>query len=312
MTTENFKLSNAAIQNIFTFKNLFLIGFIFVFSSNLFGNPLSVPFELHNNHIYLKTAINNKGTYYFLFDSGAGASGSVIDKSVAETLKLPVKGNVNAGLIGGNRGLAFTEDVKFSIGDLIFDEKKAAFIPLKEQEREEGHQIDGLFGYSLIKNYVIEVDYQKRILTFYPPAEYKKPKRSKVIKLLNIDENKVPVVQGKILTAKKKTLDIEFIIDTGYDENLLFGRKFVEENNLQADVISARISGGSGLGGETSLMKGKIKNLLLENIKSKNPETIFAFDKEGNFSGKNGFIGGKFLKKYKLVLNYKENYILLL
>src|SRR5215211_7797690 len=111
MITENFNLSNRAIPNVFTFKNLFLISFIFAFSTNLFGNSLSIPFELHNNHIYLKTRINTQGTYYFLFDSGAGASGSVIDKSVAETLKLPVKGNVNAGLIGGNQGLAFTEDV---------------------------------------------------------------------------------------------------------------------------------------------------------------------------------------------------------
>jgi len=47
-------------------------------------------------------------------------------------------------------------------------------------------------------------------------------------------------------------------------------------------------------------------------VKRKNPDTVFAFDKEGQFAGKSGYIGGHFLKKYKLVLNYKENYFLIL
>ncbi|MDQ6785701.1 MAG: retropepsin-like domain-containing protein, partial [Acidobacteriota bacterium] len=203
---------------------------VFVFSSSLFAKPISIPFELYNNHIYLKTQVNGKGTYYFLFDSGAGSSGSIIDGSVAETLNLPVKGYVNANLVGGSKGIAYTEDVKFSVRELIFDEKKAAFLPLKEQEKEEGHQVDGIFGYSLIKSYVIEVDYPRRIITFYNLEEYRKPKNAKVIRLLNINENKVPVIQGEILTAGKKKINFMLTVDTGYDGNFLLGRKFVEEN----------------------------------------------------------------------------------
>lgn len=297
-------------KSVFKYISIILV---FVFSSSLFAKPISIPFELHNNHIYLKTKVNAKGTYYFLFDSGAGSSGSVIDNSVAEALNLSVKGYVNANLVGGSKGIAYTEDVKFSFGELMFDEKKAAFLPLKEQEKEEGHQVDGLFGYSLIKNYVVEIDYPKRIITFYNPEEYRKPKKAKVIKLLNITENKVPVVQAEVLTAGKKKLNFVLTVDTGYDGNFLLGRKFVEENNLQVDVTSAEAPiTGTGTGGKTSLKKGKIRKLQVENIKSINPETIFAFDEEGNFAGNNGYIGGKFLNKRKLVLNYKENYLLLL
>lgn len=286
---------------------------VFVLSSSLFAKPVSIPFEFHSNHIYLKTQVNGKGTYYFLFDSGAGSSGSVIDGSVAETLNLPVNGYVNANLVGGSKGIAYTENVKFSIGELIFDEKKTAFLPFKEQEKEEGHQIDGIFGYSLIKNYVVEVDYPKRIITFHNPEEYRKPKNAKVIQLLNINENKVPVIQVEILTTGKKKLNFMLTVDTGYDGNFLLGRKFIEENSLQADVISAEAtSTGTGLGGKTSLKKGRIRKLQIANIKSINPETIFAFDEKGNFAGNNGYIGGKFLTKRKLVLNYKENYLLLL
>lgn len=277
------------------------------------GKPISIPFELHNNHIYLKAEVNGKGVYYFLFDSGAGTSGSMIDETVAETLNLPIKGRLNIGLVGGSKGTAYTEDVKFSFGGLMFDEKKVAFLPLKEQEKEEGHQVDGIFGYSLIKNYVVEVDYRKRIITFYNPEEYKKPKNAKTIQLLNINENKVPVIQGEILTAGEKKLNFPLTVDTGYDENFLLGREFIEENNLQGDVISAEAAPtGAGMGGKTSLKKGRVRSLGLGNIKNKNPETIFAFDEQGNFAGKYGYIGGKLLKKYKLVLNYKENYLLLL
>ncbi len=313
MITKNFDSSKTIATRKSIFKYLFSIIFAFALSSSLFGKPISVSFELHNSHIYVKTQVNGKGIYYFLFDSGAGTSGSTIDASVAETLNLPIKGHINVGMIGGSKTIAYTEDVKFSFDSLMFDEKKVAFLPLKEQEKEEGHQIDGLFGYSLIKNYVIEVDYPKRIITFYNSEEYKKPKNAKIIRLLNINENKVPVIQGEILTASKKKLNFILTIDTGYDGNFLLSRKFVEENNLQADVISAEaVSPGAGLGGKTSLRKGKVQSLRLGNIKHKNPDTVFAFDEEGQFAGKYGYIGGKFLKKYKLVLNYKENYLLLL
>ena len=78
------------------------------------GSRSGVPFELHNSHIYVKTQVNGKGIYYFLFDSGAGTSGSTIDASVAETLNLPIKGHINVGMIGGSKTIAYTEDVKFS------------------------------------------------------------------------------------------------------------------------------------------------------------------------------------------------------
>jgi hypothetical protein len=312
--TEERKLQSlkVIIRNMFMSKYLLLFAFTFAVTSNLFAASVNVPFEFHNNHIYLKTQINGKGVYYFLFDSGAGASGSMIDASVAESLKLPVKGYINANMIGGNRGIAYTEDVKFLMGSLMFDEKKVAFMALKEQEREEQHQIDGIFGYSLIKNYVVEVDYQKSILTFYRPGEYKKPKYARTVELLDINQNKVPIVQGKIISAKGKPLETGIIVDTGYDGNFLLGRKFVEENKLQTDVISALTTSGKGLGGKTSLKKGKIQSLLLGNTGIRNPETVFAFDEEGNFAGNRGFLGGNFLKRHKLVLNYKDGYLLLL
>jgi hypothetical protein len=312
MITKDSTSNQTITQRRFIFKYLFSIVFILLISWNLHAKAIVVPFEFHNNHIYLKTKVNGQGPFYFLFDSGAGTSGSTIDASLAESLNLPVKGFINSSMIGGSQRIAYTEDVNFSFNGLNFNEKKVAFIPLKEQEKEEGHQIDGLFGYSLIKNYVIEINYRRRIITFHNHEEYKKPKNAEIIRLLDINENKVPVIQGEILTADQRKLDLMITVDTGYDRNFLLGRKFVEENNLQADVISSETaSAGKGLGGKTLLRKGKVKALRIGNVESKNPDAIFAFDEEGQFAGESGYIGGKFLKKYKLVLNYKENYLLL-
>lgn len=313
MITKDSPSNQTITSRGFIFKYLFSIVFVLLISSNLYAKPIIVPFEFHNNHIYLKTEVNGKGPFYFLFDSGAGTSGSIIDATIAEALNLPVKGHLNISMIGGSKRIAYTEDVNFSFSGLMFNEKKVAFIPLKEQEKEEGHKIDGLFGYSLIKNYVIEINYRNRIITFHNPEEYTKPKNGKIIRLLDINENKVPIIQGEILTAGKRKLDLMLTVDTGYDGNFLLGRKFVEENNLQADFISSETAlAGKGLGGKTLLRKGKVKGLRIGNVKTKNPDAIFAFDEEGQFAGKSGYIGGKFLKKYKLVLNYKENYLLLL
>ena len=85
------------------------------FTLTCFGSPVKVPFELHNDHIYLWTMVNGQGPYYFLFDTGAGASGSMIDGDLGERLKLPVEGDLNASMIGGSRGISFTGPVTYQI-----------------------------------------------------------------------------------------------------------------------------------------------------------------------------------------------------
>jgi hypothetical protein len=271
--------------------------------------PVRVSFELHNDHIYLRTKVNGKGPYYFLFDTGAGASGSMIDGAVAKRLKLPVAGQLNAGMIGGSRGLSFTGAVTYTVGGLTFHEEKTAFMPLKEQEKDEHHRIDGIFGYSLIRRYVVEINYGRHIITFYDPAKYTKPARGVRLGLHEIDKDKVPMVAGKVTSTDGRLLDLNLIVDTGYDGTLLLGRGFVEANGLAA---KQNVSTGAGLGGSTSLQKGEIKRLHLGELTIDGPETVFAFDKQGNFAGEHGFLGGRFLNRRTLVLNYHEGYLLLI
>lgn len=274
--------------------------------------PVRVPFELHNNHIYLKVMVNGKGPYYFLFDTGAGASGSTIDAGAAASLRLPVEGNLNAGMIGGSKSIPFTGLVTYKIGGLVFEEPKTAFLELKEQEKEEGHRVDGIFGYSLIKNYVIEIDYRKRLMTFYEPNEYTMPRKALKLALSDVGRNRVPVVQAAVTTITGKRLDLTIVFDTGYDGSLLLGRSFVEDNNLKFDVFTGSAKSGEGLGGSTSLSRGRIHDLQLGSLKIDRPITVFAFDKEGNFAGDTAYIGGALLKRYKLVLNYRDGFMLLI
>lgn len=273
--------------------------------------PVRVPFELHNNHIYLRTMVNGKGPFFFLFDTGAGSSGSMIDSSVAAGLALPVEGQLNAGMIGGSKGVSYTGAAKYKIGRLSFDEKRTAFFELKGQEKEEGHRVDGIFGYSLIREYVIEVNYRSRTLTFYKPGEFKGIGKAAMLALSETAKYKVPVVEAAVTTPDGRRIDVSVTVDTGYDGSLLLGRKFVENNNLKRDAAAPSDPTGSGLGGSTTLAPGRIQRLDLGSLKVVRPATIFAFDKEGNFSGENAIIGGALLNRYKLVLNYKEGYLLL-
>jgi len=57
---------------------------------------VTVPFELWNNRIYVKVKINNSDTLDFLFDTGAGASGIIIDSSIAVQIGLKESGKITA------------------------------------------------------------------------------------------------------------------------------------------------------------------------------------------------------------------------
>ncbi len=66
-------------------------------------------FDLWNNHIYVKVKINNSGPFDFLFDSGAGASGLIIDSALASNIGLKATGKVTIGATGGQSDFLITD-----------------------------------------------------------------------------------------------------------------------------------------------------------------------------------------------------------
>src|SRR5213595_3561107 len=58
-----------------------------------------IPFELHNNHIYLRVGVNNSAPLFFILDTGAS---SVISQQRAASLGLRFRGSERGFGVGKN------------------------------------------------------------------------------------------------------------------------------------------------------------------------------------------------------------------
>jgi predicted aspartyl protease len=275
-------------------------------------HSITVPFELHNNHIYVKVKINGSKELDFLFDNGAGSSGIMIDSALASEINLVPTGKVAVGATGGSGDFLITDSVSLQIDKLFVAKQKVAWLQLKEQEKEEGHKIDGILSYSFFKFFVFEIDYKNECITISDPKYFDDAAYLNKLKMIDLDKNRVPIVKGTLF-SKTKTIVTTFIFDTGHDEYMVLGKQLIKKYKLAADTLKVQPERVNiGLGGETNHKIGKIRSFKIGKEITNYQEVVFAFDKEGFYSTLDGvLLGGAFFKNYTLVLNYPKQYIVL-
>ena len=307
-------------------KNILFTPFFVLFSFlTLFGqsrmnllfadnkHSMTIPFDLSNNHIYVKVKINNSDTLDFLFDTGAGASGIMIDSTIASNIHLKETGKVTVGGTGGQGDFLITDSVSLAIDKLFIPKQKIAWFQLKDQEKEEGHRIDGILSYSFFKYFVFEIDYKHKTITIIDPKYYRDQNLKNKIEMIDLDNNKVPIVKGLLTTKNKKVIKTSFIIDTGHDEYIVIGKKYITKNKLQKDTLKVQPAKvNSGLFGQTIHKSASISSFKIGSLTISKPNTVFSFDEDGFYSTLDGvLLGGQFFKDYKLILNYPKKYLVL-
>jgi hypothetical protein len=166
--------------------------------------------------------------------------------------------------------------------------------------REKLHlpYLDGVIGYTFMKDYAVQTDYPGRVVNFY--KSYTAP--------LPVPFTKY---QGQLprITVQIDGINASVIIDTGDRTAFtLFNHFAIKHGFITKYKLSDTTITGYGLGGPIyartfSLDHFKIGKLNLANIPTRIPML-----KTGFFADKNidGSIGGGVLKKYKFTIDYKK------
>lgn len=173
-----------------------------------------------------------------------------------------------------------------------------------------GQEINGLVGYSLLKDFVVDINYFKNIITFYHPEKYKKRKwwlRKSVTLPLEFYKDK-PYVTIKVQNDMGEMIDVKLLLDTGYSQALWLDQDIEKgivcpENNLRC--IMGRGLSGDVIGKMSYMPKLKLGNIEMKNVLVAYPDTI-QYDKNIVHSSRMGSIGGEFLRRFRLILNYKN------
>jgi len=272
-----------------------------------------IPFELVTRHILIKVRINNSDPLWFIFDTGDKVA--IVDLERAKSLGLNLQGVANVGGAGpGTLHGSYVREASLGVVGLEGNKQPVVLaIPLQNMQSRFGHDIDGIIGGDFIKQFVVEVDYQARVLRLYDRDKFDYSGSGEVIQT-TLNSGGHPIIAAEVTAAGRPAIKGKFVVDLGSGGSLVLHRPFAEQQGLPAPAQKTiRSLGGGGAGGQVTGRNGRIAELRIGAFRIENPLTLFSQDKAGAFASSelDGNIGQQILSKFKILLDYGRSRIIL-
>lgn len=276
----------------------------------------SVNFKLINNLIIFPLQVNGSDLT-FILDSGVKTP-VIFNLTASDSLSLTnVKNILIRGLGGGEPIEAlYSKQNKFKIGTLYSPNQDLLIVYNNDLEFSSklGIPVHGLIGHSLLKDFVVTIDYVTKKLTFTKPKKYKY-KRCKRCETLKLDFYKgKPYVKAKVKVIEplNKEFDVNLLIDSGGSDSVwLF-----EDENIKTPQKSFKDFIGQGLSGHIYGSRSKLKSFSLKSFTLEKSNVAYldsistAFAIRNN-KNRNGSIGGNLLKRFRIIMDYPNKKITL-
>jgi len=275
--------------------------------------PITIPFELVTRHIMLKVRINNSRPLSFVFDTGDKVC--VVDTEVAKELGLKLEGQLRIGGAGAETlPASFVKGATWSLAGLDkFTQPVALTFPLGRMAARFGQDFDGIIGSDFIKQFIIEVDYQNRVLKLYDKDkfDYSGPGESIPIKL---NSQGHPILDGEVTPLNGDAIKGKFVLDLGSGGSLVVMSPIVAEHKLLENGLKTiKAIGAGGAGGQTNGQIGRVALLQIGKFKITSPLAMFSEDKAGAMANHEliANIGQQIAGKFRVFLDYSHNRIIL-
>lgn len=269
---------------------------------------IEFPFERYNNLVIIPVTLNGKITVRFILDSGvqncilteplvANLLNLTYDRSISfsapgqqDSIVAHVAKNVNLRLPGiEGQGISM----------LVLDQD---YLNLSNQL---GTEVFGIIGYELFSRFVIEINYDKKVVKFYEPSFFN-PK-SYYEKIPLIIRGTKPYMAAEITQKNGTKMNVALMVDSGASHAILLDQTtneniFLPEKNLVASL-------GKGLGGDIEGAVARVSRVKVGKFSF--DEVIASFPDEGSYGlipqeaeRRNGTIGGEILSRFNLIFDY--------
>ena len=270
---------------------------------------LRIPFELSGHHIFLQCRVNGSEPLWFLLDSGASLS--IIDDRRARNLRLEQTGRDLAGSIGEPAQISYVNNVSLELLGAKLAPQVIATAPLDLLESVAGRSVDGILGYELFKDYVVEINYEARIIILLDSNAFSYSGSGEILPLEI--ENNLPYIQAAVVQPGADNIVGRFVIGTGASDALTLNKPFAETYQLLKASGKMVQAMAAGLGGESKMIATRIANLQIGNLIIKDPITAVSQDEVGDLSKTEfaGLIGGELLRRFDVFYDYGHRRLIL-
>ncbi|HEY6802026.1 MAG TPA: aspartyl protease family protein [Pyrinomonadaceae bacterium] len=268
---------------------------------------VKVPFDLYWNGILIQARINNSQPIWLALDTGANIN--IVNQRVFDRLALLRTGDATLTGGGGTAKGEFTQNAIISLPGVEAYRQPIASAQLDAMSLA-GHEVQGLIGTPFLMNFVVEIDYQHKILTFHDPKSYNLANDPEAIPMEG--RSGWPFVEVELsIDGRDKILD-KFMLDTGSNRIFHLNRPFAESHKILSLVPKGNTAEGvgEGIGGRLKFTEARIHSLSIGKYTMSRPIVSISQDVEGFGAGSAaGVIGGELLRRFTLVLDYSTSRI---
>lgn len=269
--------------------------FLSLVSAKSFAKPeYSIPFKLIDNKIIVNFEIDNVKCL-FVYDTGA--NGIDLDSTFVSNNKINLKDILRKGLTySSNR---FSKTVKYSVA--------------RDWYKYTGDLNQGILGGSFFEDYLIEIDYKNQLINLYNPdyvidTDYQKLNVKKIKNNLNFYNFFTTRLTLKL--ANNKIINGDFLIDTGSSRNITLINQDLRSKCKNLNIVKVTANNASAHGFNKSeyfqCPAIEFNNVNYDSLIIDNNVDI---KKSNELSNYIGILGGKFLKNFKILIDYKNSNI---
>jgi hypothetical protein len=275
--------------------------------------PVTIPFELVTRHIMLKVKINNSRPLSFVFDTGDKVG--IVDADVAKELGLKLEGQVRVGGAGAETlPGSLVKEATWTLPGLDgFSQPVSLSLPLGRMAARFGHDFDGIIGSDFIRQFVVEVDYQNRVLKLYDKDKFNYSGSGEIIPI-QLNGQGFPLLNGEVTPLSGDPIKGKFVLDLGSSGSLVLLSPVVTEHKLLGNGLKTiKAIGVGGAGGQSNGQIGRVRSFQIGSFKIANPLTLFSEDKSGAMANRDliANVGQQIAAKFKVFLDYSHTRIIL-
>ncbi len=277
---------------------------------NASKNKERIRFQLINNLVVIPLKINGK-KLSFILDSG-----------VSKTILFNITKNDSIGLHNVEKvalqGLGKGEPVEALLSrnntvslKNITNTNETIYVVIKDKfdlSAKMGITIHGILGYSLLRNFIVKINYRNKKIDFFNPKTYQ-PKRCRKCETFPIQfYRKKPFIDAQVQldTLGNKLTNVKLLIDSGGSDALWLFEGTKEQittpKRFFRDVLGEGLSGAI-YGNRSRIPKVKLKSFEIEAPTASFLDSSSTINAR-TFKERNGSIGAEILKRFLVWFNY--------
>ena len=277
---------------------------------------VQIPIEVNNNLVIVPVVLNDALPLKFILDTGVRTA-ILTQKTFSDILNLAYSRKYTISGPGGEKlvDAYVTNNVSLELPGV---RGRGHALLVLEQDYLElrnylGTDVHGILGYELFSRFIVELDYEKKILTLMVPDKFRKKRKYQTVPI-RIEDTK-PYATTPVVLEDGTSINAKLLMDSGASHGLMLETTSDPRIKVPNNVVSSVI--GRGLGGEIVGKVGRIKSISLANYKLNSvianfpdPNSYLDSLKTGNIF-RHGAIGGEILSRFTIIFNFPKEEVYL-